>query len=137
MDTITHSRASRGRSWLGALLMASLGHSPIAHAAVAESDRIAALEQKLDQRLQLIRQLSARVQALEAQPQTAQSPGAAGVRRVAAAAVAPPAGIAPAPAGSSAPPATLAQTAQRLAQVQQKVHQMAANGAPAGREPDR
>src|SRR5437764_10324822 len=84
MDTITHSRASRGRSWLGALLMASLGHSPIAHAAVAESDRIAALEQKLDQSLQLIRQLSARVQALEAQPQTAQSPGAAGVRRVAA-----------------------------------------------------
>src|SRR5437879_7237628 len=90
MDTTTHSRASRGRSWLGALLMASLGHSPIAHAAVAESDRIAALEQKLDQSLQLIRQLSARVQALEAQPQTAQSPGAAGVRRVAAAAFAPP-----------------------------------------------
>ena len=127
MDTITHSRASRGRSWLGALLMASLGHSPIAHAAVAESDRIAALEQKLDQSLQLIRQLSARVQALEAQPQTAQSAGAAGVRRVAAAAVAPPAGIAPAPAGSAAPPPTLADTAQRLAQVEQTVNQMAAS----------
>jgi hypothetical protein len=125
MDTTTHSRAGRGRTWLGALLMAGLGHSLIAHAAGAESDRIAALEQRLDQSLQLIRQLSARVQALEAQsPQTAQSPGATGARRAAAAA---PAGAAPAPAGSAAPPPTAADTAQRLAQVEQTVNQMAAS----------
>ncbi len=108
--------------------MVGLGHSLIAHAAAAESDRIAALEQKLDQSVQLIHQLSARVQALEAQAaQTAQSPGAVSARRPGAATVATPVSVAPTPPGSAAPPASFAETAQRLAQVEQTVNQMAAS----------
>lgn len=124
----TTTRTNCARSWLGALLIAGLGQPLIAHATAAESERIAALEQRLDQSLQLIRQLSARVQALEAQATpTAQTPAAAGAGRAGAAPSAAPATAATGQAGSAAPPAALADTAQRLAQVEQTVNQMAAS----------
>lgn len=124
----TTTRTNCARSWLGALLIAGLGQPLIAHATAAESERIAALEQKLDQSLQLIRQLSARVQALETQAApTAQTPAAAGAGRAGTAAAAAPATAAKGSAGNAAPPATLADTAQRLAQVEQTVNQMAAS----------
>jgi hypothetical protein len=124
----TTTRTNCARSWLGALLIAGLGQPLIAHATAADSERIAALEQGLDQSLQLIRQLSTRVQALEAQAApTAQTPAAAGARRAGIAASPAPAAAATGPAGSAAPPATLADTAQRLAQVEQTVNQMAAS----------
>ena len=128
MGRTTLPRANRGRSWLTALLMVGLGHSLIAHAAAAESDRIAALEQKLDESLQLIRQLSARVQVLEAQAtQTPQTPAPPSARRASSAAPPAPLAVAASPPGSPAPPATLAETAQRLTQVEQTVNQMAAS----------
>jgi hypothetical protein len=124
----TTTRTNCARSWLGALLIAGLGQPLIAHATAAETDRIAALEQKLDQSLQLIRQLSARVQALEAQATpTAQAPAAPRAGRAGAAPSAAAVTAATGPAGSAAPPATLADTAQRLAQVEQTVNQMAAS----------
>jgi hypothetical protein len=107
MGTTKHPRANRCRSWVGALLVAGLGHAPVIHAATDDSDRIAALEQKLDQSLQLIRQLSARVQDLEAQ---------------AAHGVPPPAAAQPGAAAATAP-----DTAQRLTKVEQTVNQMAAS----------
>src|SRR6266403_510606 len=109
MGTTKHPRANRGRSWVGALLVAGLGHALVIHAATDDSDRIAALEQKLDQSLQLIRQLSARVQDLEAQ----------------AGHGAPP----PAAAQTGAAAATAPDTAQRLAKVEQTVNQMAASAS--------
>jgi hypothetical protein len=124
----TTTRTNCARSSLGALLIAGLGHSLIAHATAAESERIAALEQRLDQSLQLIRQLSTRVQALEAQAApTAQTAAAAGTGRAGAAPSAAPAAAATGPGGRAAPPATAADTAQRLAQVEQTVSQMAAS----------
>jgi len=109
MGTTKHPRANRGRSWVGALLVAGLGHSPVTHAATNDSDRIATLEQKLDQSLQLIGQLSARVHDLEAQ----------------AGHGAPP----PAAAQTGAAAATAPDTAQRLARVEQTVNQMAASAS--------
>jgi hypothetical protein len=109
-----------------------LGHSLVSHAATAESERIAALEQKLDESMQLISQLSARVQVLEAQAgQTAPAAGAVSARRSgsapAAAALGAPVSAPPGAPASSAPPASLSETAQRLAQVEQTVNQMAAS----------
>jgi len=113
MGTTRHPRAYRSRAWVGALLAAGLGHSLVTHAAAKDSDRIAALEQKLDQSLQLIRELSARVHDLEARaPQG--TPLAADQRP----------GAAAAPAGTAAP--IPPDTAQRLAKVEQTVTQMAA-----------
>ncbi len=106
MGTTRHPRANRGRSWVGALLVAGLGHSLVTHAATNDSDRIVVLEQKLDQSLQLIRQLSARVQDLEAQAAHGAPPAAA---QTGAAAATPP------------------DTAQRLTKVEQTVNQMAAS----------
>ena len=118
MGITKHPRANRGRSWVGALLVAGLGHALVTHAAANDSDRIAVLEQKLDQSLQLIRQLSARVQDLEAD------------KRTGAAAAAPPAAVAQPPAAAAQPGAaapTPPDTAQRLAKVEQTVNQMAAS----------
>jgi hypothetical protein len=114
MGTTKHPRANRGRSWVGALLVAGLGHSLVTHAATNDSDRIAVLEQKLDQSLQLIRQLSARVQDLEAQAAHGAPPEAD--KR---------SGTAAAQTGATAP--TPPDTAQRLAKVEQTVNQMAAS----------
>ena len=118
MGTTKHPRANRGRSWVGALLVAGLGHALVTHAAANDSDRIAVLEQKLDQSLQLIRQLSARVQDLEADKRS----GTAAAAPPAAAAQ-PPAAAAPPGAAAATPP----DTAQRLAKVEQTVNQMAAS----------
>lgn len=136
MGSTTHPRTTAGRYGL-ALLMAGLGSTVIAHAATTESDRIAALEQRLDQSLQQIRQLSARVQVLEAQTAQAAAPPA-GSSAVAPSAVASarhtgsptlvaPVSAVPGASGGASPPATLAETAQRLAQVEQTVTQMAAS----------
>ena len=114
MGTTRHPRANRRRAWVGALLVAVLGHSLVTHAAAGDSDRIAVLEQKLDQSLQLIRELSARVHDLEARaPQG--TPVAADQRS----------GAAAAPPGTAAP--TAPDTAQRLAKVEQTVTEMAAS----------
>jgi hypothetical protein len=114
MGTTRHPRANRSRAWVGALLVAGLGHSLLTHAAAGDSDRIAVLEQKLDQSLQLIRELSARVHDLEARaPQG--TPVAADRRS----------GAAAAPPGTAAP--TPPDTAQRLARVEQTVTEMAAS----------
>src|ERR1700731_2388127 len=117
--------ANRGS--VGALLVAGLGHSLVTHAATNDSDRIAVLEQKLDQSLQLIRQLSARVQDLEAQAAQGAPPEAD--KRSGTAAAAPPAAQPGTPAaaqpGAAAP--TPPDTAQRLAKVEQTVNQMAAS----------
>jgi hypothetical protein len=122
MGTTRHPRANRSRAWVGTLLVAGLGHSLVTHAAADNSDRIAVLEQKLDQSLQLIRELSARVRDLEARaPQG--TPVTAEQRSGAAAA---PPGTAAAPQPGT-PAATPPDTAQRLARVEQTVTQMAAS----------
>jgi hypothetical protein len=122
MGTTTHSRANRRRSWVGALLMAGLGHALVVHAAAADSDRIAALEQKLDQSLQLIRELSARVHDLEAQAAPGTPAAAAAPAMAAAAQPGTPAATQP---GAAA--AIPSDTAQRLARIEQTVTQMAAS----------
>jgi hypothetical protein len=114
MGTTRHPRANRSRAWVGALLVAGLGHSLVTHAAAGDSDRIAVLEQKLDQSLQLIRELSARVHDLEAR--APQGTPVAADQRSGAAAAAP---------GTAAP--TPPDTAQRLAKVEQTVTEMAAS----------
>jgi hypothetical protein len=129
MGTTRHPRANRSRAWVGALLVAGLGHSLLTHAAADDSDRIAVLEQKLDQSLQLIRELSARVHDLEARAPRG-TPVAAD-RRSGAAAAPPATAAAPQPGtpaaatqpGASAP--TPLDTAQRLARVEQTVTEMA------------
>src|SRR5438874_6660715 len=130
MSTTTPPRASGRRAWVGALLVAGLGQTLVTHAAADDSDRIAALEQKLDQSLQLIRQLSARVNDLEAQ--AAHGTPVATVKRSGAGAAAPVAAAA-APPGTLAatqpgvPAATPPDSAQRLERVEQTVAEMAAS----------
>lgn len=130
MGTTTHPRANRSRSWVGALLLAGLGHALVTHAAADDSDRIAVLEQKLDQSLQLIRELSARVHDLEAR--APQGTPVAADRRSGASAAPPGTAAAPQPGtpaatqpGTAAP--TAPDTAQRLARVEQTVSEMAAS----------
>src|SRR2546430_12362573 len=134
MGTATPPRAGPSRVWVGALLVAGLGHTPVTYAAAADSERIAALEQKLDQSLQLIRQLSARVNDLEAR--VAQAARAAPAGRpgtgAAAAAAAQPGTAAATPPGTAA--ATPADTAQRLARVEQTVTEMAASAGQRAEE---
>jgi hypothetical protein len=127
MGTTKHPRANRGRSWVGALLVAGLGYSLVTHAATNDSDRIAVLEQKLDQSLQLIRELSARVHDLEAR--APQGTPVVADQRSGAAAAAPgtAAPTPPAAAQTGAAAATPPDTAQRLAKVEQTVNQMAAS----------
>ena len=115
MGTTRHRSANRGRAWAGALLVAAIGHSSVNRAAADDSARIAALERKLDQSLQTIQDLSARVHDLEVHvaqgaPAAANNPPAATTAPAAAAAA-----------------ATQSDTAQRLAKVEQTVTQMAAS----------
>src|SRR6266513_2355218 len=128
MDTTRHSRVNRSRSWVGALLVAGLGHTLVTHAATDDSDCIAALEQKLDQSLQLIQGLSARVHDLESRAAQG-TPVAAGKRSGTAVPVTAAAAQPGSPAAT--PPATAAatpfDTAQRLAKVEQTVTEMAAS----------
>src|SRR2546423_1128773 len=134
MGTATPPRAGPSRVWVGALLVAGLGHTPVTYAAAADSERIATLEQKLDQSLQLIRQLSARVNDLEARVGRAAPAAPAGRpgTGAAAAAAAQPGTAAATPPGTAA--ATPADTAQRLARVEQTVTEMAASAGQRAEE---
>jgi hypothetical protein len=132
MGITTPRRASPSRAWVGALLVAGLGHALATYAAADDSDRIAALEQKLDQSLQLIRQLSARVHDLEAQvaqgaPAEPAKRSGAGAAAAATATAAAPQPAAPAATQPGAAAATPPDTAQRLARVEQTVTEMAAS----------
>ena len=123
MGNYGHSRAHLRRSWVGAMLVAALSHAPVTHAASDDSGRIAVLEQKLDQSLQTIRELAARVHELEAR--AAQGGPVVAAERSGAAA-APAAAVAPA-AAATPPAATQPDTAHRLALVEQTVAQMVTN----------
>ena len=133
MSTPRHPRASRD-FWIGALLLAGLspwlGARAVAATATAtttDSDRIAALERKLDQSLELIRELSTRVHELETQsrPAAQKASMASGANKASAAAPAP--GAAP----QAVPPS--GDTAARLTQVEQTLAQMASS---AGQHPE-
>ncbi|HYL71938.1 MAG TPA: hypothetical protein VEY89_11620, partial [Candidatus Dormibacteraeota bacterium] len=89
-------------------------HSLVAHAAADDNDRIGVLEKKLDQSLQMIRELSARVHELESE---AAQHGAAAPQQAA-----PPSTPAVAAAQNVSP-----ETVQRLAELEQTVNQMAAS----------
>jgi hypothetical protein len=123
MSSTRNPRTYLSCPWLGALFVAGLAHSLLAQAAADDNDRITVLEQKLDQSLQLIRALQARVQELEAQAAAQHPPAAAG------AGVPAQAGAAAAATGSAPPAAPAANaptdTAQRLTQIEQTVNQMA------------
>ena len=114
MSTTRHARASRA-PWIGALLLGGLGQALAAHAAGDDNDRIATLERKLDQSLELIRELSSRVHDLEAE--AAQGAAAAGAQPAA-----PRPALAAASAGGA--PAAPADTAGRLAHVEQTLSQL-------------
>ncbi|HYL00343.1 MAG TPA: hypothetical protein VEU78_04055 [Steroidobacteraceae bacterium] len=128
MNSIRRPRRQFARRWSSALLVAGLGHALVTQAAADDNDRIAVLEQKLDQSLQLIRELAARVHELEAK--IAQQPPATPGANAPA-----PAGAAAAATGGAPPPTPAAalppETAQRLTQLEQTVDQMAANAGHA------
>jgi hypothetical protein len=148
MGSSTHPHLRRGRSWLVVLLVAGLGNTLSTHAA-DDRDSIADLEQKLDQSLELIRELSTRVRDLEAQVAHGSPGGAAPVARPAAATPsAPSAGASAAQATTATPAAVSGATAaqpaaagaavapvvspapnveQRLTEVENTVNQMAAS----------
>jgi hypothetical protein len=121
MHPPTSIRSKGIRNWLAVLLALSLAHSPASHGATSDADRFTVLEQKLDQSLQMIRDLSARVHELEAQvaQQNAQAPGQ-GV---------PPTRTPPAPAVAKA------DTTQRLEAVEQTVSQLTAGAAQRSEDP--
>jgi hypothetical protein len=134
MSTPRHPRASRD-AWIGALLLAGL--SPwLGGPAVAESaappttdrERIGVLERKLDQSLELIRELSTRVRELEAQTGPAAQKAAPAANMASGARTAP---APPAAAPQAAPPPP--DTAARLTQVEQTLAQMASS---AGQHPE-
>src|SRR5258708_31926751 len=109
MSTTRHARASRA-PWIGALLLGGLGQALAAHAAGDDNDRIATLERKLDQSLELIRELSSRVHDLKAE-------AAQGAAAAAAQPAAPRPALPPAQAGGAAAAPT--DTAGRLAPAEQ------------------
>jgi hypothetical protein len=108
-------RAGRGRSWLALLLAAALVRPVGAQGDTADADRVTLLERKLDQSLQMIRDLSARVRELEAQ--VAQRGGQP---------PAPGPGPQPAEAGGAMSAVAQADTAQRLQAVEHTVSELAA-----------
>ncbi len=114
MSTAAQPRARRARLLVAALCLPGLGHSPASYAAADDTGRIAVLEQKLDESLRLIRELSARVHELEARTPEA---GTA---------------VAAASAGAAVAPANQPETAQRLAVVEQTVNQMVASSGQHG-----
>ena len=126
------TRNGSSRAWIAAFLVAGLTQALIAHASARDTERIEVLEKKLDQSLQLIRELSARVQDLEsraAQRGTAGAPAPVTVRTAQSAAARPAAAAPP----GAASPAAAPDTAQRLAQVEQVVAQIASG---AGQRPE-
>ncbi|MDB6045799.1 MAG: hypothetical protein JWM63_4350 [Gammaproteobacteria bacterium] len=98
------------RRWAAVLLLGGCCHPFVARAALDDTDRVAVLEQKLDQSLRLIGELSARVRDLETQvaAQNSQAVTAGG------------------PALGGAAPESQTATEQRLVAVEQTVTQIAA-----------
>src|SRR5215468_7865455 len=142
MRTTRCAPTACARVWLSVALATSLGLTPTAHAAEDDKARIAELEQKLDESLKMIRELSHKVEALEAREaqRTSAAPAAAGAAAAAAAtapATAPAGPATPTPAApvgattSGAPPVAgppaPADTGARLTQLEETVSQMAAN----------
>jgi len=114
-------RSNGIRKWLAALLAASFVYPLACHGATADADRLTVLEQKLDQSLQMIRDLSARVHELEAQvaQQSSQTPG-------------PHSGE---PSGQTPPTVAKADTTKRLEAVEQTVTQLASGAAQRSEDP--
>ena len=115
------------RAWLIRLVALALllGQCLIAHAA-DDTDRVSALEKKLDQTLDMVRALSQRVQELETQ--LANNKQAAGANGQVAATQQPPAAK-PAEPAAAAAAQQQAETATRIASLEQQVSQMATGAA--------
>ncbi|MBV8855106.1 MAG: hypothetical protein JOY91_16960 [Sinobacteraceae bacterium] len=124
MDTRCGSKWRR----LPAFALLALLQCVAAHAA-APDDRVNVLEKKLDQTLELVRELSARVHELETQVANGTQPAPGSPQVVAA----PAAGTKAAPPGPqvvAAPPAPQPdENATRIAALEQEVSQMAAGAA--------
>src|SRR5215468_7388337 len=141
MRTTRYAPTTCARAWLSVALATSLGLTPTAHAADDDKARIAELEQKLDESLKMIRELSNKVEALEAREaqRTSAATAAAGAAAAAAAtapATTPPGHATPTPAApigatTSAPPVAgppaPTDTGARLTQLEETVSQMASN----------
>ena len=128
----TGARVGRFRPWLGALFAAALLASSSVLAATDDNDRIATLEQKLDQSLELIKELSARVRELEEQHGGSAAGAASPTPSPAVAGSATPTAPAPAVANqatAAAPAAAEADTAQRVSQLEHSVAQLASSAA--------
>jgi hypothetical protein len=120
MQPPTNIRSNGTRNWVAALVVLTLAHPVASHGATADADRLTVLEKKLDQSLQMIRDLSARVHELEAQvAQQGTQPGRGS-------------GEVP----NYAPPAVAkADTTQRLEAVEQTVTQLTAGAAQRAEDP--
>jgi hypothetical protein len=132
MNDTGRLRLGKFRPWLGALFAAAIGASSSVMAAADDDDRIATLERKLDQSLERIEELTARVRELEAQhsgpaPSVGPHAPASAVAGTAAPAAATP-GSAPA-AAAAAPAATATDSAQRVSQLEQSVAELASSAA--------
>src|SRR5215469_13747339 len=140
MRTTRYAPTTCARAWLSVALATSLGLTPTAHAAEDDKARIAELEQKLDESLKMIRELSNKVDALEAREAQRTGAGSAAVAATAAAAATAPATVPPgpatptpaAPAGAATPgappvvgPPAPADTGARLTHLEETVSQMA------------
>jgi hypothetical protein len=121
-------RVRKFRTWLGALFAAALAASSSVLAAADDNDRIATLEQKLDQSLELIKELTARVRELEAQHSGSAAAATPRTITPAVAGTAAPATAAPATV-AAAPNATATDSAQRVTQLEQSVAQLASSAA--------
>jgi hypothetical protein len=121
MQPPTPIRSNSVRNWLAALIAMTLAHSLPSHGATADADRVSVLEQRLDQSLQMIRDLSARVRQLEAQVAQRTTQGSE---------------RGPAERPGQAPPAvSKADTTQRLEAVEQTVTQLTAGAAQRSEDP--
>jgi hypothetical protein len=121
MQSQTTIRNNSIWTWLAALLAVSLTHSLTCQGATADADRVSVLEQKLDQSLQMIRELSARVHELETQAAQRGGQGAAPDARE--------------QSGHTPPAVAAADTTQRLEAVEQTVTQLTAGAAQRSEDP--
>lgn len=128
MTDTERRRVLNFRPWLCAVFVAALGASSSVLAAPDDNDRIATLEQKLDQSLELIKELTARVRELEGQHSGSASAAIPPITIPAVAGAVAPAAAAPATA-PAAPTATAMDSAQRVTQLEQSVAQLASGAA--------